>query len=97
MPSPAAVPVVLTEAEREPPSVCGGAGFWPSVWTGSSTSRVRAGRGRSPTPRSTRVITKTNDIRSWIETWNDDPKPYAWTKTANQIIESCTRINDARH
>jgi transposase len=41
------------------------------------------------------------DIRAWIETWNDDPKPYIWTKTADQILESiatyCTRINDSRH
>jgi transposase len=41
------------------------------------------------------------DIRAWIETWNDDPKPYVWTKTADQILESiatyCTRINDSRH
>jgi transposase len=41
------------------------------------------------------------DIRAWIETWNDDPKPYIWTKTADQILESiasyCTRINESRH
>ena len=41
------------------------------------------------------------DIRAWIQTWNDDPKPYVWTKTADQILESiatyCTRINESRH
>jgi transposase len=41
------------------------------------------------------------DIRAWIETWNDDPKPYVWTKTADQILESiatyCTRINESPH
>ena len=41
------------------------------------------------------------DIRAWIETWNDDPRPYVWTKTADQILESiatyCNRINDSRH
>src|SRR5919107_2434906 len=41
------------------------------------------------------------DIRAWIKTWNDDPKPYVWTKTADQILESittyCNRINDSRH
>ena len=39
------------------------------------------------------------DIRSWIKTWNDDPRPYVWTKTADQILESiaryCTRITDS--
>jgi transposase len=41
------------------------------------------------------------DIRAWIETWNDDPKPYVWTKTADQILTSiaryCERINVSRH
>ena len=34
-------------------------------------------------------------------TWNDNPRPYVWTKTADQILDSiaryCTRINDSRH
>ena len=41
------------------------------------------------------------DIRAWIDTWNDDPRPYVWTKTADQILDSignyCTRINDSGH
>ena len=41
------------------------------------------------------------DIRAWIETWNDDPKPFIWIKTADQILESiaryCNRINESRH
>jgi transposase len=41
------------------------------------------------------------DIRAWIDTWNDNPKPYVWTKTADQILASignyCQRINDSRH
>jgi transposase len=41
------------------------------------------------------------DIRNWIDTWNDDPQPYVWTKTADQILESikryCTTITDSRH
>jgi transposase len=49
--------------------------------------------------RSTRQLNA--DIRAWIETWNGDPKPYVWTKTADQILDSvaryCTAINDSRH
>jgi len=41
------------------------------------------------------------DIRAWIDTWNDNPRPYVWTKTADQILASisnyCTRINDSLH
>src|SRR5215218_8666476 len=41
------------------------------------------------------------DIRARIETWNDDPRPFIWTKTADQILDSiaryCERINQSRH
>jgi hypothetical protein len=41
------------------------------------------------------------DIRAWIDTWNDEPKPFVWTKTAEQILDSITRyygrINASRH
>jgi transposase len=40
-------------------------------------------------------------IRAWINDWNDNPRPYVWTKTADQILDSiaryCTRINDSGH
>ncbi len=49
--------------------------------------------------RSAREL--NTDIKAWMKTWNDDPRPYVWTKTADQILESikryCTRINDSRH
>jgi transposase len=42
-----------------------------------------------------------SDIRQWIETWNENPRPYIWAKTADQILESiaryCGRINDSQH
>ena len=30
-------------------------------------------------------------IRAWIATWNENPKPFVWTKTADQILDSITR------
>jgi transposase len=27
-----------------------------------------------------------NDLRDWIQTWNEDPKPFTWTKTADEIL-----------
>ena len=40
-------------------------------------------------------------IRTWITNWNDDPKPYIWHKTADEILTSlanyCQRINDSGH
>ena len=28
------------------------------------------------------------DIAAWVQAWNDDPRPFVWTKTADQILES---------
>ncbi|HEU5331640.1 MAG TPA: IS630 family transposase, partial [Actinocrinis sp.] len=28
------------------------------------------------------------DIRAWIAVWNEDPKPFVWTKTAEEILTS---------
>ena len=40
-------------------------------------------------------------IRTWIANCNDDPHPYVWHKTANEILDSlasyCQRINDSGH
>jgi transposase len=51
------------------------------------------------THRSVREL--NTDIRNWIETWNENPRPYVWTKPADQILDSisryCARINDSRH
>ena len=30
------------------------------------------------------------DIRKWITEWNKDPKPFVWTKTADEILASLT-------
>jgi hypothetical protein len=46
-------------------------------------------------PRSRR------SIRTWITNWNDEPKPFVWHKSADQILDSlaayCQRINDSGH
>ena len=59
-----------------------------------TTKKVRPG-----THTSVRQL--NSDIRAWIQTWNDNPRPYVWNKTADQILESignyCSRINDSQH
>ena len=32
------------------------------------------------------------DIRAWVAAWNQDPKPFVWTKTAEQILSSLGRL-----
>jgi transposase len=32
------------------------------------------------------------DLRAWVKAWNDDPKPFVWTKTADQILQSLSRL-----
>jgi len=36
----------------------------------------------------TSVQALENDIRDWIATWNDNPRPFTWTKTADEILNS---------
>ena len=31
------------------------------------------------------------DIRAWIENWNANPRPFAWTKTADEILDSLAK------
>ena len=49
----------------------------------------------------TSVRALNSDIRNWIKTWNENPRPYVWTKTSDQILESiaryCTRITESGH
>ncbi len=59
-----------------------------------TTKKLRRGSHRS-------VRELNADIRAWIDTWNDNPRPFVWTKTADEILESiaryCKRINDSGH
>src|SRR5262249_37106131 len=59
-------------------------------WFGEVTTRkIRRGSHRS-------VAELEADINAWIKQWNDDPRPYVWVKTAEQILESiaayCQRL-----
>ena len=59
-----------------------------------TTKWLRRGTHRS-------VAELEQSIRTWIDTWNDDPKPFVWTKTADQILDSIAtyyqRINASGH
>ncbi|MDT9693778.1 IS630 family transposase [Streptomyces sp. P9(2023)] len=59
-----------------------------------TNKRIRRGVHKS-------VQALEKDIRTWIDSWNDNPKPFVWTKTADQILESlasyCRRITDSGH
>ena len=32
------------------------------------------------------------DIRAWVKAWNENPKPFIWTKTAEEILEKLSRL-----
>jgi transposase len=59
-----------------------------------TTKLLRRGAHRS-------VRQLNTEIRRWIDNWNENPQPFVWTKTAEQILDSikryCERINQARH
>jgi transposase len=54
---------------------------------------------RRGTHRSIQALEK--DIRDWIKAWNDNPRPFNWTKTADEIFQRLAsylqRIPGARH
>ena len=54
---------------------------------------------RRGTHRSTRELVAS--IRTWITNWNDEPKPFVWHKTADEILDTlanyCQRISDSGH
>ncbi|MEU7179282.1 hypothetical protein AB0A92_14000 [Streptomyces celluloflavus] len=33
------------------------------------------------------LLALEKDIRASIKTWNEDPEPFAWTKTADEVLE----------
>ena len=57
-----------------------------------TTKRIKRGAHTS-------VPDLERDIRGWIATWNEDPRPYVWVKTADQILAAlaryCERISDS--
>ncbi len=64
-------------------------------WFGELTARkLKRGVHRS-------VKQLNADIQDWTNNWNENPKPYVWTKTADQILDNlasyCTAINDSGH
>jgi transposase len=64
-------------------------------WFGELTARkLKRGVHRS-------VKELNTDIQDWTNNWNENPKPYVWTKTADQILDNlasyCTAINDSGH
>ncbi|HSH23610.1 MAG TPA: transposase, partial [Acidimicrobiales bacterium] len=59
-----------------------------------TNKKIRRGAHRS-------VQALERDIRDWIEKWNDNPRPYVWVKTADEILKSIAhyraRISDSGH
>ena len=59
-----------------------------------TTKRLRRGAHRS-------VRELRRDIREWVAQWNESPRPFAWTKSADEILDSvaryCVRISETGH
>ena len=54
-------------------------------WFGElTTKQLRRSAHRSVTQLET-------EIRRWLDTWNENPRPFVWTKTADEILEKLTR------
>jgi hypothetical protein len=70
----------------------------PSHALPSISVRTEAERRLPPTAH-TSVQSLEHDVREWIKNWNNDPQPFTWTKTADEILNSLAkylaRINGA--
>ena len=64
-------------------------------WFGTLTERQL----RRGVHRSTRELEEA--LRRYVETYNQDPKPFVWTKTADEILAAvarfCKRTSDSGH
>jgi transposase len=71
-------------------------GSWLNMverWFAELTNR----KLRRSTHRSVKAL--EDDVNAWIAAWNADPKPFVWTRTADEILANlanyCTQINKA--
>ncbi|WP_331737037.1 IS630 family transposase [Streptomyces sp. NBC_00211] len=59
-----------------------------------TTKKLRRGVHRS-------VQALERDIRTWLTDWNEHPRPFVWTKTADEILDKVAaysrRISDSGH
>ena len=54
-------------------------------WFGHLTDqKIRRGAHKS-------VQALEADIRSWVKAWNEDPRPFVWKKSAEEILDSLAR------
>jgi transposase len=71
-------------------------GSWLNMverWFGElTTKKIKRGAHMS-------VNALEKDIKEWIATWNENPRPYVWVKTADQILAAlaryCERVSEA--
>jgi hypothetical protein len=98
---PATVPPPASGTGTHPPGCMPSA--QPTV-DGVLTAAALAA-ARAPAPRfgsAHRSVAELEaDLTAWIDAWNQDPKPFVWTKTADQILGSLAshlqRINNSAH
>ena len=82
--------------------VCGTAEFAGGQFGEPALDEVEPGRrGRGEVQVEAWVAQLQQSIQAWIDTWNQDPRPFVWTKTADEILDTiatyCQRINDSGH
>jgi hypothetical protein len=77
--------------------------FTPTGQAGSTKSSAGSAPHRpEDPPRRPQVRPGLEaDIRAWTDTWNENPRPFAWTKTAedglNSLAEYLSKISGGAH
>jgi len=64
-------------------------------------TKLLPGDGPNPHLPAWTAFSAPTALEDWITTWNRNAKPFAWTKSADQIIDTighyCSRISNSAH
>ena len=85
---PNAIVAIVSEHDREPVVVLPATA--PGRWW-LEPSELLDGRSPAERHRGVLLVALAADLNAWIIAWNDDPKPFVWHKTADQILDNLNK------
>ena len=85
-------PAITRWLEPTPASTCTSPRRTPPGSTRSNGSSPTSPPTCSNAPTTAASSALEADIRTWVKAWNEKPRPFIWTKTAEQILESLARL-----
>ncbi|WP_411093597.1 helix-turn-helix domain-containing protein [Streptomyces sp. 049-1] len=93
--------VIIKTLEEKPKNATHWSTRSMAAATGMSQSAIsRIWRAFALAPHRSQTFKLSTD-RAWLADWNEHPRPFVWTKTADEILDKvsayCRRISDSGH